>query len=246
MTAESKAARLAAKLQEDINIKGLRVGAFLGTKAQLQTAHAVAAGTVNEAVRLLQVRGFVEVKPGPRGGLFVADMANRDVLMKTLFTGQSDPEALASLVALQDALEVLVVVTAARNCTAEHAVAIERELQALREANGQLEMMHAMWEVDMAVARASGNEVFSTVYCDIVKALQRSTLWSNSPDPKMIERKLLHESIALAVIANDVENAQRAAHRHSPPSTQLPTLRPDSVGQLQANSRASEPITPRK
>ena len=162
------------------------------------------------------------------------------VLMASLFSDQSDPESLSSLIAVQDAIEVLVVVTAARNCTAEHAESINRQLHALRESNGQVNTMQAMWGVDIAIARATGNEVLSTVYCDVVGALQRSTLWSEAPDPRMVERKLLHETLALAVMANDVENAQLAALRHSPPSTELPDFQQDSAGQLKPNSRTTD------
>ena len=55
--------------------RGAAPGARLGTKKELRELCGVSVGTFNEALRLLQSRGVVAVRPGPRGGLFVAEQS---------------------------------------------------------------------------------------------------------------------------------------------------------------------------
>ena len=216
MITESKAERLAATLQQFLTGNDVEVGTFLGTKAQLQARHEVAAGTLNEAVRLLQVRGYVDVRPGPRGGLFAANKAKRNELTDTLLEAQEDPTRSATLIALQDALEVLVVVTAAQKCTAEDATQIEDCLGELDRATDERGVMRAIWNVDRAIARATRNNTLSSVYCGLLDALEEATRWSDLHEMVTRDTISVHKSIATAVMANEVEAARRAAHLHSP------------------------------
>src|ERR1700722_1074159 len=48
-------------------------GTRLGTKEEVRVRCGVSVGTFNEALRLLQTRELITVRPGPGGGLFVAD-----------------------------------------------------------------------------------------------------------------------------------------------------------------------------
>ena len=44
----------------------------LGSKEDLRKTFQVAHGTMNEAVRVLETRGLIELRRGPQGGVFVA------------------------------------------------------------------------------------------------------------------------------------------------------------------------------
>src|SRR5439155_1243423 len=50
-----------------------RPGTRLGTKEEMRQRCGVSVGTFNDALRLLQTRELITVRPGPGGGLFVAD-----------------------------------------------------------------------------------------------------------------------------------------------------------------------------
>src|SRR4051794_41964096 len=72
-----RAEAVARDLEAQILGGGLAPGERLGTKEDLRRRFGVAVATVNEAVRLLEMRGLTEVRPGPGGGVFVATSGTR-------------------------------------------------------------------------------------------------------------------------------------------------------------------------
>src|SRR4051812_50210147 len=72
-----RAEAVARDLEAQILGGGLAPGERLGTKDDLRQRFGVAVATVNEAVRLLEMRGLIEARPGPRGGGFVANSSGR-------------------------------------------------------------------------------------------------------------------------------------------------------------------------
>ena len=73
----------------------------------------MARGTVIEAVRLLQDRGVITVRPGPGGGLFVAEPSSVVRLGRTLLTVEGDAAGVADAIAVREELEPLVTELAA-------------------------------------------------------------------------------------------------------------------------------------
>lgn len=216
MLTESKASRLAISLQEHIDKGNLSAGTFLGTKAALLEQHEVAAGTLNEALRLLQVRGYIEVKPGPKGGAFVASKARRSKLTESLLSAQEDPSQAETYIQLQDALESLIVVTSASQCKPEDRPSIQAALERLEIAEGPDEILAGVWDVDRAVARATHNPILTNIYIGIIDALQAATKRFSVPRDITESTRDVHRQIAEAVLANDLQAAKEAAFRHSP------------------------------
>src|SRR3954464_11678334 len=67
-----RAEAMARDLEAQILGGGLAHGERIGTKDDLRKRFGVAVATINEAVRLLEMRGLIEARPGPGGGVFVA------------------------------------------------------------------------------------------------------------------------------------------------------------------------------
>jgi DNA-binding FadR family transcriptional regulator len=216
MIGDSKASRLALAIEDSIRTTPLSPGSFLGTKATLAQQHTVSGGTLNEVLRLLQVRGYVDVKPGPKGGAFVASRARRAALTHGLLNSQGDASHIATLIHVQDALEELVVVAAAKRCSRESAAAIGIALAALSQVSTPQAALTSAWALDAEIARATEDPVLIDLYCGILRALEESMEWPTLGDLAIDDTIRIHAEIAGAVMQNNYEAARLAARLHSP------------------------------
>src|SRR5438270_126742 len=73
----SRAEAIAHELELEITGGRRRPGDRLGTKDDLRQRFSVAVATINEAIRLLEMRRYLEARPGPGGGIFVAASSTR-------------------------------------------------------------------------------------------------------------------------------------------------------------------------
>ncbi|WP_171164937.1 FadR/GntR family transcriptional regulator [Streptomyces sp. I05A-00742] len=107
-------------------------GARLGTKDELRAECGVSVGTFNEALRLLQARGLVTVRPGPGGGLFAAQPppAGRPEAWIGALDEQRPDEARR----IRDALDPLLVEDALWHASPADIAALRGHLAALAEA----------------------------------------------------------------------------------------------------------------
>jgi DNA-binding FadR family transcriptional regulator len=67
----SRAEEIARKIEDVIFDLGSEPGTSLGTKESLRLRFNVSPGTMNEAVRILEVRGIVRTRRGAKGGVFI-------------------------------------------------------------------------------------------------------------------------------------------------------------------------------
>lgn len=216
MSGESKASRLAEEFQRHIDMRSLPPGSPLGTKAAILERHHVSPGTLNEALRLLQVRDYIVVRPGPKGGVFVGQKRERSGLTNILLTAQDHPQHVNDCLHIQDALQELVASEGATGCDSRRAAAIERVLVRLEAATSPREIFEINWDVDREIAKAGNNRALTGMYCAILDSLESSIRWFDV-EPEMAEgARRIHIAMARAVMANDVPGAVAAARLHSP------------------------------
>src|SRR3954454_13706983 len=96
----------------------------IGTKDGLRHRFGVAGATASEAVRLLETRGLIEARPGPGGGVFVANSSVRVALKRSGLEATWGAARFADCLAVRNGLELLVCRDAAANRTAEDVSAL--------------------------------------------------------------------------------------------------------------------------
>ena len=69
----SRAEVVAADLEHEIMSERLPVGAHLGRRAELMDRFGISPTVMNETLRILRDRDLVSVRPGPGGGITVAN-----------------------------------------------------------------------------------------------------------------------------------------------------------------------------
>jgi GntR family transcriptional repressor for pyruvate dehydrogenase complex len=105
---------LAKKILANIDRGGLRPGTALPSEALLAEDYKVGKGLLREGLRILEVHGFIRVKPGARGGSFVADGGPAAFGQMATMYFQSSHVTLAELLEARVTLEPFAARLAAR------------------------------------------------------------------------------------------------------------------------------------
>ena len=212
----SRAEALARELEDQISSGMLATGDRLGTKEDLRLHFNVAVATVNEAIKLLDSKGLVEVRSGPGGGVFVAEPGAR-MRQGPLIMGFKWAEAtVADYQEVRTALEPLVVMHAGRH----HSTA---DIRALHEI---LERMEANVDDPAAylrlntpfhrrIAKMSPNAPLRSLYVTLVDFFEHSQQQIQhlpmSIDPNNID---IHHQLLAAIESGDEDELAAAMRRH--------------------------------
>nr|WP_237523899.1 FCD domain-containing protein [Streptomyces sp. SID4926] len=199
-------------------------GSRLGTKEELRTLCEVSVGTLNEALRLLQARGQVTVKPGPGGGLFSARQSPMVRLGNSVLALDERENDVATAVRIRDALEPLLVEDALWHASPADLAALHRHLEAMEHAvmaEDPVAFVHANWRLHAAIAAISPNALLSSLYTHLLDLIESHTL-SVLPDDSgqplhefVNDRYALHAAIVDALERRDREEALRLVHAHN-------------------------------
>jgi len=150
----SRAEALARQLEAEIVGERLAAGHRVGTKEDLRRRFAVAVPTVNEAIRMLETRGLITVRPGPGGGVFVATRSSRvRSSQMVLGFGWTTSETADSHV-VRNALEPLVIREAALYRTPEDVADMRRMLADLKDSFGDARLWWGRnWDLHRRIAK---------------------------------------------------------------------------------------------
>jgi DNA-binding FadR family transcriptional regulator len=212
----SRAEALARELEDQISSGTLATGERLGTKEDLRQHFNVAVATVNEAIKLLDTRGLVEVRSGPGGGVFVAAPGAR-MRQGPLIMGFKWAEAtVADYQEVRTALEPLVVGHAARHHTAADLRALQ---QILDRMEAHLADPAAYLRLNTAfhrrIAKTSHNLPLRSLYVTLVDffehAQEQIKDLPKSIDPENI---VIHRQLLAAIESGDDKQLAAAMKQH--------------------------------
>jgi DNA-binding FadR family transcriptional regulator len=212
----SRAEALARELEEEISAGTVRTGERLGTKEELRRRFGVAVATVNEAVKLLDTRGLVAVRPGPGGGVFVAGPASR-IRPGPLMMGFRWAEAtMADYHEVRSALEPLICQHAARH----RGHADIRALRAiLADMAAHLSQPRAYASDNTAfhrrIAGLSPNAPLRSLYLTLLDFYEASLEQEQLP-PVLDERNIeVHRELLAAIEQGEGPALEAAIRRHN-------------------------------
>ncbi|MCM2394104.1 FadR/GntR family transcriptional regulator [Streptomyces albipurpureus] len=217
-----KADTLAHSIEDLIARRHLTPGDHIATKDELRRESGVARATVNEAVRLLQARGRVVLRPGPGGGLFVAPTDPVVRLGQTLLTVHSEPVSVIDAVSVRNALEPVIAEEAARFRGARDIADLRVLIDALSDVVGEPgRFLRVNWRLHERIARISRNHIARTMYLGLVEFIQDQAVDVVS-DMSLKEHRQykkhrldIHIDLVQAIIAGDPGAAVDAAKRHA-------------------------------
>lgn len=209
---------LARSLEAKIIEGSLEAGARLGTKQELRVRFGVAVATLNEAVRMLEMRGFVEARPGPGGGVFVstppADVRFSHLILKM----RSARENVEDTLVVRNALELAVAQAAAANATARDITELDALVDRMQEVVEDPDaFLRANWALHRRMAAIGHNATLSSIYTGLLDMLEA---WLDRAEPgkglRASQNVKVHRELVAAVASDDEARIKRAVKRHDP------------------------------
>jgi DNA-binding FadR family transcriptional regulator len=214
----SRAESVASELEAEIlqQQQDLPVGARIGLRTDLMSRFNVSPGVVNEALRLLRERGLVAVKPGPSGGVFVADVPPGVRLneLELWFQGMSiSPlEVFESRVLLDN----LFYEVALQRADREDIRRLEQVVHAMEDAIDPRGFFTAIMEFHLAIAKASHVTILVGLYESLSAILLGSLVraeFREGPEAMVVGIES-HRDILEALRAKDRGRLKRAIENH--------------------------------
>jgi DNA-binding FadR family transcriptional regulator len=212
----SRAELVARELEREI-VDELEAGQRLGTKEDLRRRFGVAVATVNEAVRLLETRGFIEARPGPGGGVFVSPPQTRLAMSHAVLGFTSDSTTYEQCLELRDALEPVVDRYAARYHRAADIRALNKILTEMEHAiEDPWAFFDANWALHRRIAQLCRNAPVRTVYLTMINFLEESVDKAEFPDFDGRALVSVHRDLVAAIDAGEGPHLEAAVAAHAP------------------------------
>src|SRR5215213_11428791 len=151
---------IARELEQEITGGELQPGQRLGTKEDLRVRFGVALATINEAIRLLEMRGMLTARPGPGGGVFVSHASTRARMNHFVMGYKWNEAAVADHHTVRNALEPLVCREAARYKRESDVRAFERMVEAMEQTEPKepLTVLRQTWDLHRRIAKTLRNQ----------------------------------------------------------------------------------------
>jgi DNA-binding FadR family transcriptional regulator len=218
----SRAEAVAAAVETRIATDALTPGTHLGTRRDLGKQLGVAPSTISEAIKLLEYRGRVSTRTGPRGGVFVAEPGLTLRLARSMMQVSGARGEVADALAVRNILEPAVIEAAAEaGHNRVELTELRRAMQALRSARDTPEFYRRNLEFHAEVAALCRNDVLRTIYQGLLNAVR-----AREPRLELLPgqnwralhatRVRVHQAITDAILAGDVVAARIAAAAHKP------------------------------
>jgi GntR family transcriptional regulator, transcriptional repressor for pyruvate dehydrogenase complex len=208
---------VANRIRELVLSESLVPGERLPSERDLANLLQVSRVVVREALRVLAVRGMVEVKPG-RGTFIKQVEAEHAIESLGLFLRlRRNPRASADLLDVRDVLELAIAERAARNATPQDISRLDDAVARMVEhrRDGDAFVAHDL-SFHLAMADATQNELYAVLLMPITDRLLEVLRASYSFDPVRAATGAVahHRAILEGVRAADVAGTRAAVEEH--------------------------------
>ena len=186
-------------------------GQRLGSRSELTSRLGVAAGTLNQAIRLLQEGGSLQLRPGPGGGLFVASPDSLQRLAADAMNISRGASLRRDAIRVRAALDPLMIQDVMAHISEEQARDIRDIVAQMRVAaqnRDNVEFSDLSWKFQLAIADVSEYEFIRAVFRTAVQLIRESKPLIYGPNANLLASSDDHQRLLDAIIAKDQAAAQ--------------------------------------
>jgi DNA-binding FadR family transcriptional regulator len=207
---------IARELEQEITGGDLQPGERLGTKEDLRVRFGVALATVNEAIRLLEMRGMLTARPGPGGGVFVSRASTRARMNHFVMGYKWSEAAVADHHTVRNALEPLVCREAARYKREADVRAFERIVEAMEqhEPKEPLTVLRQTWDLHRRIAKTLRNQPLRSIYLTMLDFLEEAVESVDEANFDPDGHIAVHRELVAAIAEGPGERLEEALRRH--------------------------------
>jgi DNA-binding FadR family transcriptional regulator len=215
----SRAEELADILEEEA--RQLEPQSRLGTKDEIRQRFGIAAGTLNESLRLLQARGVLEPRPGPGGGLFVS-RPGASVRLSHLILRfrEGETNTIADGLEVRNALELSLALHASQTASETDIAEMYEIVDSMEQViDDPARFFHANWSLHRKIASLVPNVVLRTVYLAVLELAeeQLEAVGSDFTFPRSSTKNVaVHRELVAAIESKQEPRIRAAVKRHEP------------------------------
>jgi DNA-binding FadR family transcriptional regulator len=207
---------LAEELRKRIRTGEWPEGLALPAERELASQSGLSRTSVREALRMLEVDGLIEIRPGRNGGAKVRRPAGDELKRQLDLFIWGRNVAVEHLHEVREALEALGAQGAARRRTEADLAELAAATHAVEAAAGDIDRyLDANLAWHMTVVRASHNELLTSFMNVLANAIHEATEIEVFDRPEVRDATLkIHRSILQAIVDGDADAARRRMGRH--------------------------------
>ena len=202
------------QLKDAILLGDYKSGDKLPSERELTSAFQVSRGVVREAVRALEISGFVVMRQGPAGGAFVTDLSLNQVGNAFLDLFLTKKVSMAEVAQVRTHVEPKVAQLASIRITPEYQKELEEaQVAEFVEPKSHADRIIRLTEVHRVLARVCGNRFFETIVRSMLR-LTAEVILAVEPDHEALHNPGEHGGIIDAVINGDPSRASMEMEKH--------------------------------
>ncbi|MFC1883259.1 FadR/GntR family transcriptional regulator [Thermodesulfobacteriota bacterium] len=202
------------QLKEAILLGIYKSGDKLPSERELTLEFQVSRGVIREAIRALELSGFVAMRQGPTGGAFVTDLTFNQVGNAFLDLFLANKLSMAEVAQVRLHVEPKVAELAALNFSPAYQKVLEdAEKEEFVTPKSYEERIARLTEIHRILAKICSNHFFEAIVRSMLK-LTAEVVLEVEPDHEAIHGPGEHRPIIDAVIKNDGERASQAMKQH--------------------------------
>ncbi|MFH1490133.1 MAG: GntR family transcriptional regulator [Pseudomonadota bacterium] len=196
------------EIKKQISKGALRPGDKLPPESELARHFNVSRQTIREAMRILELSGFITIKRGVKGGPIIENTISNRVSEGLVEAIQMGPATLDDLVLAWREIEKAILIQVIKNADEGDLRALgESILNAKKKLENRTPVFKAMTTFHQNLAKASKNHIFELVLNSIL-AVHADFLSRLEPDLVMAKKVItMHENLLKALVKKEEKQA---------------------------------------